>query len=123
MRTLHELRLPYFKKGDDLHHAMTVADKEAKPGGTQAERNAHACLIHASALEHSAKMLKDLGKAILEKGVLIENADTHLIQVSCDKEVGEELVKQELLREPWEDEELEDEDEDEDLEDLEPPLL
>ena len=90
----YELRLPYYKQGDDL--ASCVDDDFT---GITPEASAAAFLQHAEMLEAAATQLRTVAGAAIEHGLTIQYADTHAISVKCDDNIGELLVTAGLLSE------------------------
>jgi hypothetical protein len=95
-----EIRLPYFKQGDDLqHHLSQCATVE------------EALEAHAENLEQAAQILRKVKAAIAGQDVSF-NADTHLIQVCGPDALIESLIAAELAYAPDEDEEYDEDDPD-----------
>ena len=90
----YELHLPYFKQGDDLAHCKEHSKNDAE-----------AFLNHAEIMNETADILKILASKAKEHDLKIDTADTHYISVSVDEEIGDILVKDELLYEMFDDEE------------------
>lgn len=104
----YELRLPYFKQGDDLASQLPEGTDQY-PTDVTAEQSAAAFLAHAECLEYAAGMLRRCASAAVEHGLVITQADTHFIAVDVGESVGEALVADGLLaHDPFADE-LEDE--------------
>jgi hypothetical protein len=88
-----DIRLPYFKQGDDLH--WFLKDNPPKK----------ALLLDAEMLEFAAKQLRRISKIISNRSVSFQ-ADTHHIGVSGPAKVIDNLIALKLAEKPaWEDEE------------------
>lgn len=82
MKNFYQLWLGYFKQGDDLSCCAEncASSKEA-------------FLRHAEMLESAAATLRRAAELELD----IDQADTHFISVSCEKELGDRLVAENFL--------------------------
>jgi hypothetical protein len=88
-----EVHLGYFKQGDDLAHCL----KEAKTPEA-------AFKLHAEIMRSVAEHLDKVANMIAGHKVTVD-ADTHMIQVCCDKKLADALIKAELAdKNPMEDE-------------------
>jgi len=88
-----EIHLGYFKQGDDLAHCL----KETKT--PEAAFKMHAEIMRSVA-EHLDKVA-----ALVAKHKVEVQADTHMIQICCDKKMASTLIKAELAdKDPMEDE-------------------
>jgi hypothetical protein len=109
-----ELRLPYYKQGDDLSQ---ILDTARTSGGRDLDRDnldgtdLADCLVqHATMLEGAAELLKDLGKQIaIYEGVNFSvQADTHMITIAGPDRIIDRLLDAEfLMPDPFEGEDEE----------------
>ena len=79
----YDVHLPYFKKGDDLAGCREGAMSDAL-----------AFLRHALKMETSAHILRVVAKLAQRGLLIISDAGTHVIQVRCEQEAGDRLVKE-----------------------------
>lgn len=97
MRT--ELRLPFFKQGDDLAQRLDRMD------------NISALKDYADALENAATTLREVAEGVRDAEEVKITADTHFISVEGPDDILEPLVERGLL---MVEEDYEEEEEDED---------
>jgi len=83
MRTV-EIYLPYFKKGDDLNHALTYTKGD----------NKKALKAHAENLIAAAEILMELSE-IVDQSCEIQ-ADTHYIGITAVDEIIDKIIDADL---------------------------
>lgn len=89
----YDLWLPYFKQGDDISHFF---EQNKKKFSEPKEVSKQSFIEHAELLEHTANILRKVAE-YTDQGLLLEDAMTHHIGVSCPEELGEVLVKENIL--------------------------
>ncbi len=99
-----EINLGYFKQGDDMNHCLEECGGQV----TAALR------LRADGLEETVKHLRDIATAIADTGKASEftiEADTHFIGITGPDELIDDLIKRDLLDEPYMEDEEEDDEE------------
>lgn len=87
-----EVRLPYFKQGDDLHMCMVMHPNSTKVDVKGTLKN------HIELLQSSIDRLQAIHDLIPNNGVDMNiTGDTHWISISGDKSVMEQLTEKELV--------------------------
>jgi hypothetical protein len=90
MRTV-TLSLPYYKQGDDLYHYLK-----------KTESKEDALELHAQFMDVAAKQLRAVKEVVAGKNVEFE-ADTHMIIITGDDKVLDELIRLELVQDDIDD--------------------
>ena len=98
MRKSYEIRLPYFKQGDDMYHNLDYLIKNTDLEEGSPEYFRQALYSHAESLKSAANILDKLSQ-YCDRGLTITDAMTHFISAEVDEEIGKELVENGLLYE------------------------
>lgn len=104
--TYAEIKLPYFKQGDDLHDCISK-NEDGKVDAKKTLEN------HIGLLECTIKQLKDINEKIPLVNDIVLKGDTHWITISGDERIINTLVEQELAFKFSDDENSDDENSDE----------
>lgn len=83
----YELQLPYYKQGDDLAYYISVSKTPAE-----------ALVKYVDRLDSAALMLERLADVALDNDIELHGG-SHFIQVVCEQELGDRLMKEKLLTE------------------------
>ncbi len=94
----------YYKQGDDLSGHLSIDEKGERR--TEQVPDETALRAHAAQMRNAAERIDRLATVVAAGNLKICQADTHFILVECSVEVGDKLVKEDLLA-LWPDEEEE----------------
>ena len=111
IKTTHaEIKLPYFKQGDDLHDCISK-NEDGKVDAKKTLEN------HISLLESTIQQLKDINEKIPLVNDIVLKGDTHWITISGDERIINKLVEQELAYKFSDDEDGDGDDDDSSVDD------
>lgn len=80
-----EFRVPVYKQGDDFHYCLDTAEQDTQK----------ALFLLAQHYEEAGRLCRNLAEQVPANTK--SYGDTHFIELDLDNELGQKLVKQELL--------------------------